>query len=496
MSGRASFAVKAIVVALVAALCAGLVCAVVTPKFYSDEDGSTVTFSNFYELEDDSVDVLFLGSSHARSSFIPQALYDEYGITSYNLSSSSQSLILSYYWLEEALQSQDPQVVVLDTFKLFQEGSAALNCEESAIWKAMDGMHWGSVKWEAVQAICEEDETQSLVSYLLPNLRYHDRWKELDSGDFLSDEMSEAGELKGYVAYYAYGTNDEDYSPIVEDGSEEAAEMAPLMLEYLDKIVELCDERGIRLVLVKTPTTLQSAGEHEAVAAYAEEHGLDFYDFNEQSIYEELGYDFNADNYDAGHANLLGALKMTDYLGGILQDEFGISAHEDAGWEDSRAFEDMQADYWLAAEEDLDGYLERLQEDAERYSIFIAVRGDAAGALEDSTREALAELGLTEDLGDASSASYCAAIVGGEVCDEQLSSEALDCTGSALGGQLVYEIVSAGEDAGDECSISLDGVEQAQGASGINIVVYDNEQRIVIDSVAFNTASADCSATR
>lgn len=65
-------------------------------------------------MQKDTVDVLFLGSSHGVTSFLPQELYNQYGITGYNLGCEQQGMVTSYYWLKEALRYQSPKAVVLD----------------------------------------------------------------------------------------------------------------------------------------------------------------------------------------------------------------------------------------------------------------------------------------------------------------------------------------------------------------------------------------------
>ena len=81
---------------------------------------TTLSYLNFYEMEEDTIDVLFMGSSLAATSYIPQELYDRYGITSYNLASEKQSPVISYYWLKEALRYQSPKVLILDCYYLFR----------------------------------------------------------------------------------------------------------------------------------------------------------------------------------------------------------------------------------------------------------------------------------------------------------------------------------------------------------------------------------------
>ena len=91
------------------------------PKYTlaNSEWPSTSTYHQFYKMEKDTLDVLFFGASVAVNSFSPQELYNNFGITSYNLGSEQQSIFLSYFWLKEALTYQSPKVVVLDTLYLF-----------------------------------------------------------------------------------------------------------------------------------------------------------------------------------------------------------------------------------------------------------------------------------------------------------------------------------------------------------------------------------------
>ena len=90
---------------------------VLVPKFYvSNMWPTTSGLKGFYQMEENSIDVIFLGSSHSATTFIPQTVYDTNGITSYNLSCEQQSLLTSYYWLKEVYQYQSPKVVVLDIF--------------------------------------------------------------------------------------------------------------------------------------------------------------------------------------------------------------------------------------------------------------------------------------------------------------------------------------------------------------------------------------------
>ena len=120
---------RAVTFLLLLAVCLYGVNRVLLPKYYVTGDWPTTsTYLDFYNLEEDTVDVLFLGSSHAAAAFSPVELYETFGIRSYNLGCEQQNVLLSYYWLQEALRFQKPKVVFLDTFMLFPyDETAALN---------------------------------------------------------------------------------------------------------------------------------------------------------------------------------------------------------------------------------------------------------------------------------------------------------------------------------------------------------------------------------
>lgn len=88
-------------------------------SFYNSTWPTTSTFHGFYDMEGGSIDVLFLGSSHCVSAFSPQEIYDGYGLRTYNLGSEQQNLLVSYHWLREALRTQSPKAVVLETYICF-----------------------------------------------------------------------------------------------------------------------------------------------------------------------------------------------------------------------------------------------------------------------------------------------------------------------------------------------------------------------------------------
>ncbi len=468
---------------------------ILIPKFfYTNSWPTTTAYLGFYEMERNSVDVLFFGSSHAVNGFNPQELYNQYGITSYNLGCEQQNLVLSYYWLKEALRYQTPKVVVLDGYILFPYNrNEPLNSAEACSRKALDFMRWSSVKKEAIDTICEIDKKQTVLSYYLPNIRYHTRWMGLSEDDFTFEEMEKHYELKGYSAL-TYSYNQEGYQPLIKGSTEEHTEMVELMREYLDKIRVLCEEHGIQLVLVKTPAMSQDIGKYNTMQAYASEHQLLFYDFNEQALYQEIGYQFAMDNADSGHGNLWGAKKVTSYLGKILTENCGIEGKIHTDWENSRAYyEQVQKDVALTKETNIYPYLSML--DDPEYVVFIAAKDEASNSIDEKLVEEFERLGLKASLKGQYRSSYLA-VVTPEGVKEEVGYDKLEDKGMIRDGRVAYWLQSGGYDNGNMCSIKVSGQEYAKGLRGLNIVVYSLVQKKVIDAVCFDTCDAGCKAFR
>ena len=72
--------------------------------------GAADMVHSFYDIEENTLDVLCMGSSHGYSAFQPNTLWNEFGLTSYVLCSQRQTAATTYYLLQEALKYQKPKV--------------------------------------------------------------------------------------------------------------------------------------------------------------------------------------------------------------------------------------------------------------------------------------------------------------------------------------------------------------------------------------------------
>ncbi len=497
---KVGFLAKCLLFTIIVSTCIFTINHIMMPKYYYNNDWPvTNTYSEFYNLDKNTVDVLFLGTSHAVSSFNPQVIYDEYGIRSYNLGSEQQSIVVSYYWLEEALKYQSPKVVVFDTYSLHKYIDAysynKLNCSEMAIRKAIDNMKFSKVKIAAVKDICALDSSQDMLSYYLTNIRYHSRWTRLDENDFIASEMNKHGGIKGYSAF---GGIMKDADTIVfseaDVTSAESEPMIDIAEEYLAKMQRLCEDNDAKLILVKIPSG-ESKEKHKATKDYAEAHGLSFYDFNEVNLYNEIGYNVETDKYN--HPSYLGAEKISKYIGSLLLNQYGITPQEDSSFLKSgqvymHAIKNIQLNEIDNAVEYVDAITDS------NYDLFVFIPDNVGENLDEAFIERWTKLGFTSSIDKATNGvMYCA--VKTDQVEERMSNDSFHLEGLTSNKAASYQLaVDASNMLQHDYSflMTIDNVECANYKKGINIVVYDNDYRKIVDKVNIDTTVPEMTLSR
>lgn len=328
--------VKIIVLALVTINVYSILNSILVPKW---TDGWTTTkiIDGFYELEKNSIDALFLGSSEMIVSVSPMQIYGNYGITSYNLATEQQDLLASYYWLKESLKYQKPKVVILDTLFLFRTSEMAF------YRKAFDYMKLSSVKIAAANDITDGEKNETYYSLLFPIIQYHDRWQNLTENDFTYMSSDKKNIYKGFRIF-----TDEAYTKYTyfeKDSSTNKKDVIPKMEKYLEKIVNLCNENNIELILTKIPMgqNYWYISYYNSVMELANKYNVRYIDLNEKTYASKLNIDGH-DSLDYGmyHVNYRGSIKISNFFGKLLVDEYKLTDYR----KDSK-YDEWNKDYEL-----------------------------------------------------------------------------------------------------------------------------------------------------
>ncbi len=456
---------------------------------YEEDNAAQQIVQGYYEEDENTLDVLYLGASTVRNAISPLEMWADYGFTGYSRATSIQTPVISWYLLLETLERQKLKAVVVDATPLFgvTNDDAQL---EGKIHEAIDYMRLSPYKIRLVQDTAKNYGLQALDFYSLL-YRYHDRWEELEKQDFAYRAWGKRYPYKGQypvmqtVAY----TWPEDY--MQPDGVQDSRSyLSGTALSYFDRMIELCKKKRISFVLIKTPVGNWDQNKHEMVAQYAQASGVDFLDFCMPDLQKEIGFDEKTDFCDNGrHPNVTGGKKISRYLGGYLKECCDLKdKREDAAyrlwWEDYALYEDILEDEELLRESDFFAYLEKLRRD--RYVVMAAAQNDTAKYFSDEVHNAMKRAGLQTDLSQRSYLSYGALIDGGApVWEERASGEAV-----AFETQIDGHSFAVGSFAdamvGNYTSFLIDGEQMSLNKDGLTFVVYDKVTQQVISRRNFN----------
>ncbi|MDB4513388.1 DUF1574 domain-containing protein [Akkermansiaceae bacterium] len=256
-------------------------------------------WKEFHGLENNSVDLIFLGSSHSYRTFNPVVYESELQMSSFNMGSAIQTPLTSLYVLKEALVSQKPRLVVLEIYySMFladdhrQYRSASYNFEF---------MNDSTVKFEFLRKSYGKD----VFHILLPTDRYKRGFKYLFNGYAKNEKDHYAG--KGYVKRVDSLQESRRYtSPrftFIPDMFNEKQVTA------LEDLAQLTKKEGIQLILVTAPITdtmISNITNYDDISKffqnYSNKLGLKYIDYN----MIELGLLDNVHFYDFQHLNEAG----------------------------------------------------------------------------------------------------------------------------------------------------------------------------------------------
>lgn len=281
------------------------------------------TIHAFYKEPRDTIETVFLGSSVTANGIIPAQLYEEQGICAYNLGTEQQPVFASYYWMKEAyhLHSKTLKTVVFDVSMLRRTP------KENFYRKALDAMHFSGVKYQAIKE--HASGFRDFMSYMMPVLAYHDRWKSLTETDFAELNYTVPCYMRGYnittekLIDRVAGTQDILAPAYVVKDNSKTAVFDEQSLNYLEQMYLFCREHQLQLVLIKTPVGTKSKlnwtdSDHLGVQKLADDYGIEFLDFNYKPLIDEIGYDHANDSREGIHLNYYGAGKLTSWLGRYL----------------------------------------------------------------------------------------------------------------------------------------------------------------------------------
>lgn len=260
-----------------------------------DDLDDEVRYAMHELYEQEEIETLFLGSSHVFCGYDPRILDEISGENTYLAATPVQKVDGSYYLLKEALKNNQIKKVYLDMFYLQYRDIPAErgSIQMQWIYCITDNM---KNNWNRIEFLLNASGSENYIEGFLPSARYGNYlldWKRIErvikgkrTSEYINYENVPSAFYKGaYVIPGGVGNPE----MIADLDNLEVAEsiISEYSLKYLNKIVELCKEEEIELVLVTTPFTdfyVQALGNYNTFYAYMKEYAktnaIEYCDFN------------------------------------------------------------------------------------------------------------------------------------------------------------------------------------------------------------------------
>ena len=328
----------------------GIAALVMLSSIFLRRDEGFVKNHDFYKT-DEQYDVLYLGSSHAVMGILPMEIWNEYGITSFNLANGGQKLTGDYWILKNALEQKKPELVVLDAYGVMLD----TKWDETTVdflHGSLDPMPLSKTKVDAVYDLVPEEKR---IAFLWPFSVYHNRWQEINKSFFKSEVSYQKGAYEN-TDHMAPVVATMDRLPKLEHSDVNQSETVGK--EYLRKCIKVCQEYDVPILL----TVIPFYGSDEelryinSIYEIAEEYQVPYINGLEEDVVNP-----KCDFLDSTHLNSSGARKWSSFLGAYMKEHYQLNDYREdeahASWNENYMGYRMYEQEQLNQTADLYAYL-------------------------------------------------------------------------------------------------------------------------------------------
>ena len=172
-----------------------------------------------------------------------------------------------------------------------------------------------------------ENNLKNMAYKYLPLAQYHNRWKSMDVKEmFEAKDYTYRSASRGQYLSMEVKPFTGQSKMVKTDVVEDIPEVSRVLL---DKLISKCNENGIKMMFVETPTAKSwNYARHNAMVKYAKQKKIDFVDMN--TLEGKYAIDWSTDTRDGGrHLNCEGAEKVSAYLGKYISEHYSFKDKRD-----------------------------------------------------------------------------------------------------------------------------------------------------------------------
>jgi len=297
------------------------------PTKYTIDKGTNHVLVKWNEIKNpnEQFDNIILGSSRAYNAYNPKIIDSITSNSTYNMATSSQNIIESYYVLKEVLKYQSPKKIIYEIFVPQFTNTDFYHIMLNAHFMSNQG------KWDM---ILNGYHQKGLTNIFNPLLKHKPYLKNEITSVFnlMKSSTQNISNTGSNISKNRYLIKGYMYDNFIID-SIQASKMGPLtyniddslaifIKEKLELIIKLCNENNIELICVRAPyprTRINRTLEDKSsifFTNFLDIKGIPFYDFN---YYKNNNF-YDSDFTDHHHINSKGASKVSKKLGEILKE--------------------------------------------------------------------------------------------------------------------------------------------------------------------------------
>lgn len=251
---------------------------------------SRLTVTEMYEYEG-NIDQVVLGSSYVVHAFVPPIADEVTGCNTYNAGTKLQAPDASYYFLKEILKYNDVSTVYMDCSHVIMSYFKESNYDRNSLISVYMKPSLNQLEFIGASGSADNYIKTYFPFLIKKNLNFPGTVKAKLTDAYKKGNYEyvtfkkEMYRGNGYVAATKHLRANGDFATIVDISKEYP--VTAFSLKYLQKMVDLCKAKNIRLVLVTMPVPDEFIDRVDNMQLYmdtlsdfADKNGIEYHDYN------------------------------------------------------------------------------------------------------------------------------------------------------------------------------------------------------------------------
>lgn len=270
--------------------------------------------AGFFELPDNSLDAVFLGSSATYAFWNAPVAWSEYGIAVYPLSNSAQPTFAAKYLIEDARKRHPDALYIINMSHILEDYETYLDKLLINYPFTINKLKMANYLFD----IANFNLSKRLTS-VFPIFRYHQRWNEISYNDLVTTP----DKYMGGSRYNAFLEVSKDVSNFYPDFTARL-QLDESTVRGMNDLFDYCESENVKVLFIVMPQTVgkERISRQNTLVEMVKERGFDVLDL--RKYIDEMKLNLQVDYYNERHTNIHGSLKVTDFLAQYFIENYGF----------------------------------------------------------------------------------------------------------------------------------------------------------------------------